>query len=101
MVVKRYLRDHIGSLQCKINYCGAQLNQQASSNQWTFSSIEVLDARLNEFVRLHHIDLSKSINYRVNQFNDRVREQQIFQQLAVCQLNSEQVGPVTKCRLNS
>lgn len=101
IVVKRYLRDHIGSLQHKINDCGAQLNRLPSTNQWTCSSLDVLETRLNEFVHLYHIDLSKLINYRVDQFNDRVREQQIFRKLSACQLKAEQVGPITEYHCNS
>lgn len=100
IVVKRYLRERIGSLQRLINSCAVQLDRQAAANQWTFSSIEMLDTRLKEFVRLHHMDLAKSINYRIHQFNDRVREQQIFQQLSTCQLSAEQVGLVIEHHLN-
>ncbi len=32
----------------------------------TFVSIEFLDHRLKEFVRLHHLDLMRTINYQIN-----------------------------------
>lgn len=99
-VIKRYVRDYLTTLQHKLDDCQTRLNQQASTDRWTLCSIEALDTRLKEFVRLHHIDLLKSINYRINQVNDRIREQQIFQRLSSCNLNAEQVRFATIDCLN-
>ena len=56
------MEGYLVSLQGKMGHCEAQLSEQLSSGQWTLSSLQTLDLRLYEFVRLHHIVLIKSIN---------------------------------------
>lgn len=51
----------------------------------------MIDLKLKDFVRLHHIDLIRQINYQVNKLKDNIREKQFFQQLSSYQLTNEQV----------
>ena len=50
-----------------------------------------MDARLNEFVRLHHIGLLRRTSYQVNRFKDEINEQRLLRQLSSLQLTNEQV----------
>ena len=90
-IIQKYVEGYLVSLQRKIGHCEVQLSEQSSSGQWTLTSLQTLDLRLYEFVRLHHIDLLKSINYRINKLNDSIYEKQLSDQLSSCRLSVEQV----------
>ena len=90
-IIQKYVERYLVSLQGKIGHCDVQLCEQSSSDQWTLSSLQTLDLRLYEFVRLHHIDLLKSINYRINKLNDSIYEKQLYEQLSSYHLSVEQV----------
>jgi hypothetical protein len=51
----------------------------------------VIDLRLNEFVRLHHLDLIRLMNNKVNRFRDHLQGKKLSQQLDGCHLTLEQV----------
>ena len=57
----------------------------------TLSPLEIIDERLKEFVRLHHIDLVRTINYQVTKLKDNISEKQLFEQLSYYYLTMEQV----------
>jgi hypothetical protein len=72
----------------------SDLLQQLTSASRTLpflSSIEIIDQRLKEFVRLHHFDLVRTIYYQMNKFKDMMQEKTLFQQLSSLHLSSEQV----------
>ena len=66
--------------------------EQSSSFPLIFlSSLETTDLRLKEFIRLHHFDLLRTVNYQVNKFKDIIYESYLFQQLSSFDLSLEQV----------
>ena len=76
----------------KINQSTNELMTQSSSCPSTLpSSLEIIDQRLKEFVRLHHIDFMRTINYRINKWKDQIYEKQLFKQLSYYYLTTEQV----------
>ena len=79
-------------LQKKIEQSTKELSTQSTlSCPEIFIPIEFLDQRLKEFVRLHHIDLMRTINYQINRFKDIIHDQQLFQQVSSFHLTTEQV----------
>jgi hypothetical protein len=56
----------------------------------TLSLINI-ESRLTEFVRIHHFDLTRKVNYHINQFKDCIREKQLDEQLYSHSLTKEQV----------
>ena len=57
----------------------------------TNMSLEIIDQRLNEFVRLHHLDLLRQVNYCMNKLRDDLRGKQLLQELSSYLLTDEQV----------
>jgi hypothetical protein len=78
-------------LRYKIDQYTNELTVQSSSCPSTLSTLEVIDHRLKEFVRLHHIDILRIINYQVNKLKGNIYEKQIFKQLSSYYLTAEQV----------
>jgi hypothetical protein len=78
-------------LRNKIDQYTIELRTQASSCPSTLSSLEIIDQRLKEFVRLHHISLLKTISYQLNKLKDNIYEKQLSKQLACYCLTTEQV----------
>jgi hypothetical protein len=78
-------------LRYKIDQYTNELTVQSSSCPSTLSTLEVIDQRLKEFVRLHHIDMLKIISYQVNKLKGNIYEKQIFKQLSSYYLTAEQV----------
>ena len=56
-IIQEYLRDYLISLQNKIDQYKTDLSTQIVSYPTTLPSLEIMDERLTEFVRLHHCDL--------------------------------------------
>jgi hypothetical protein len=54
-------------------------------------SLEIIDPRLNEFVRLHHLDLKRQINYHISKLRGHMHEKQLVQELSSYSLTNEQV----------
>lgn len=53
--------------------------------------LSLIESQLKEFVRLHHLDLTRKINFQINKFKDHIREKELFQQLSSYPLTNEQV----------
>ena len=51
----------------------------------------MIDQRLKEFVRLHHIDLLQTVTYQLNKLKNKINENQLIKQLSVYNLTTEQV----------
>ncbi|CAF4187077.1 unnamed protein product, partial [Adineta steineri] len=49
-----------------------------------------IESQLKKFVRLHHLDLSRKINFQINTFQDHIREKELFQLLLLYPLTNEQ-----------
>jgi hypothetical protein len=93
--IQKYLEDYLILLQNKINQYSIELTTQSLSCPKTLSSSSSLkafiDKKLKEFVRLHHLDLTRQINYQVNKLKDNIREKELFQELSSYPLTNEQV----------
>ena len=50
-----------------------------------------MNQRLEEFVRLHHLDLLRTINYQVNQFHDHIHINELSKQLSSLHLTVKQL----------
>ena len=69
-IIQKYLEDYLILLRNKIDQYTTELMTQSSSCPSTMlSSLEIIDQRLKEFVRLHHLDLLRTINYQMNKLN--------------------------------
>jgi hypothetical protein len=92
-IIQKYLEDYLILLQNKINQYTIELMTQSSSYPMTFlpRSRERIDQRLKEFVRLHHLDLTRQINYHINKLKDNIRGKQLFHELSSYTLTNEQV----------
>ncbi len=72
----------------RINQYTIELTTQSLScpktliTQTSTISLEIIDQRLNEFVRLHHLDLVRQINYHIRKLRDSIREKQPVQELS-------------------
>ena len=90
-MIQKYHEDYLIFLQYKIKQCVDELNTQASCWPLTLPSMEAVDMRLKEFIRLHHLDLSRTINYQINRFKDKIQQTQLLQQLSSYHLTTEHV----------
>ncbi|CAF1531351.1 unnamed protein product, partial [Adineta steineri] len=75
-----------------------ELAVQSSSSSYpsTLNPLENIDKRLQEFVRLHHLDLLRTVNYQTNTLNDKIYEKQLFKQLSYYYLTSEQFQEIDR-----
>ena len=44
------------------------------------NGLKIIDQRLKEFVRLHHLDLMRTIKYQMNKLKDNIYEKELSQQ---------------------
>jgi len=95
-VIQKHLEDYVLLLQNKINQFKRELITQALSCPTSFESIQIIDQRLKEFVRLHHIDLLRTVSYQINKLKNKIYEKQLLQQLSAYNLTTEQVSILTK-----
>ena len=51
----------------------------------------MVESSLKDFVRLHHLDITRKINFQINQFKAQIHEKELFQQLVSYSLTEEQV----------
>lgn len=56
-----------------------------------FVNKEKLDIRLYSYVRLHHLDFVRLIQYQVTRFRDEIQEKRALQQLEKISFTNEQV----------
>ena len=90
-VIQKYLQHYVTLLANKINEYQNQLNTQKSSCPATLPSPEIFDKQLKEFVRLHHCDLLRKVNYQIGQLNTKILIQRFSQQLSSFNLTTTQV----------
>ena len=60
------------------------------------ADVETIDLRLHEFVRLHHVDLMRLIQYQINRFRDEIEEKRLLEQLVQYSFSKEQVRRLKK-----
>ena len=90
-VIQNYLEDYVTLLGNRIDQFSTNLMTQTSFCPSTLCPLEVIDIRLKEFVRLHHIDLICRINYKVNKAKSNTHGKQLFKQLSYYYLTTEHV----------
>ena len=90
-IIQKYLEDCVILIHNKIEQYTTELMTLSSSYPLTLPPLELIDKRLKEFVRLHHIDLIRTINYQINKFKDQIHEKQLFQHFSSYHLGTEQV----------
>ena len=95
-IIQKYLEDYLILLQNRMNQYKIELTTQALSCPVTLitqstMSLEIIDQKLNEFVRLHHLNLERHINYHISKLRGLIREKQLVQELSSYPLTNEQV----------
>ena len=87
----QYIEDYLNVLNEKMTRYETELRQHLYAHSDISLTLEMIDVRLKEFVRLHHLDLIRLTNYQVNRFNDQLQEKWLSQQLVTCHFTLEQV----------
>ncbi|CAF4011185.1 unnamed protein product, partial [Adineta steineri] len=87
--IENYVKDHLNQLQYKFDQSTTQLINQALSCPKSME-LSLIESQLKKFVRLHHLDLSRKINFQINTFQDHIREKELFQLLLLYPLTNEQ-----------
>ena len=95
-IIQSYLEDYVILLQNRMNEYTVELTTQSLSCPVTLltkisMSLEMLDQRLNDFVRLHHLDLKRQVNYHISKLRDTIREKELVQESSLYPVTSEQV----------
>ena len=90
-VIQKYLQDYMTLLGNKIDQYKNELNAQLSSYPRVLPSLEIIDQQLKEFVRLHHCDLLRKVNYQIAQLNTTILIHRFSQQLSSFNLTTTQV----------
>ena len=88
-------------LENKIHEYENQLHTQISSCPATLPSLEIIDKHLKEFVRLHHCDLLRKVNYQICQLNTNILIHRFSRQLSSFHLTTTQVlASISKSNLS-
>ena len=88
--VKLFLEDYIAQLEEKLDLLEAAIVTQALSCPQTME-LASIESKLTEYVRLHHVDLKRKMNFRINHFKKEVEEKEFFEYLSSSSLTVEQV----------
>lgn len=91
-VVQKYIEEFLMLLRDKIDEYTTELTNQSLSWPATLSPLDIIDGRLKEFVRLHHLDLVRAIRYRIHQFKADIHEKQLGKELSYYFPNDAQVS---------
>ena len=88
--VENFLQEYLHQLQQQLDQCTTELISQAVSCPKSIP-LSLMESPLQEFVRLHHLDLNRRINFQINTFRDHIHEQELCQQLSSYPLTHKQV----------
>ena len=97
--IQKYVTNYLLLLQKQIDCCTTELTAQLTTCPSTLYSLEMIDQRLKDFVRLHHIDLSRTINYQVNKLHNHIHINKLSKQLFSFPLTTKQVFPIIKTEI--
>ncbi|CAF4750370.1 unnamed protein product [Rotaria socialis] len=97
-LTETFFNKLVNQIQHTVDQCTTELLSQSLSCPKTLL-LSHIESRLVEFVRLHHIDLIRKLNYQVNKFKDLIRETQLFETLSSYSLTNEQKQAVD-CLIN-
>ena len=89
--IQKSLEEYLILLKKRINQHENELMMQSSSCPTTLYSLEKIDQRLKDFVRLHHIDLVRTVNYQKNKLKDIIYEKRLLNQISSYHLTELQV----------
>jgi len=64
---------------------------QSTISPSTLFPLDIIDQRLKEFIRLHHLDLLRTIKHQIGKLNDTINIDRFSKQLLVFHLTPEQV----------
>ena len=67
------------------------LSCPATLRMKTSMSLKMIARNLNDFVRLHHLDLTRQVNYHISKLRASVREKELVQESSLYPVTSEQV----------
>lgn len=95
-IVQMYLEDYLILLQNRMNQYAVEITTQSVSCPVGFltktgMSLEMLDAALNDFVRLHHLHLKREVNYQISRLRDAIRVKELDEESSLYPITSEQV----------
>ncbi len=96
-VIRKCLEDYLILLRKKIDQYTTELRTQSTSCPSTLRRLEIIDSRLKEFVRLHHLDLLRKINYQISKLNSNIYIEKFAMQLSSFRLTTKQIQHI---RLN-
>ena len=88
---ERFLQEYLQQLQAKFVQYSIQLSTQALSCPKSMD-LSFIENSLKEFVRLHHLDLTRKVYYQTNQFKSFIHEKELFQLLSLYPFTNEQVS---------
>ncbi len=90
-IIQKYLADYVLLLQSKVDQFTTELMAQSGTCPSTLPPLEIIDPRLKEFVRLHHLDLLRTINYQISKLNSNILIKKFSKQLSTYRLTPKQV----------
>ncbi|CAF4352917.1 unnamed protein product, partial [Rotaria magnacalcarata] len=99
--IQKSLEEYLILLKNRINQHENELMIQLSSCPTTLHSLETIDQRLKEFVRLHHIDLVRTVNYQKHKLKDIIYEKRLFNQLSsyhLAEVQHQAIDQITTIR---
>jgi len=64
---------------------------QSTLCQSSLPRLEIIDPKLKEFVHLHHLDLLRTINYRIYKLNSNIHIEKFSKQLSSFHLPTKQI----------
>ncbi len=90
-IIQKYLTDYVLLLQNKVDQLTTELMTQSRTCPSALPPLEIIDQRLKEFVRLHHLDLLRTINYQKSKLNTDILIKKFTKQLSAYCLTAKQV----------
>ena len=96
--ITQWLTEAINYLTNRQEQCSNKLKQHLDKGLCTLSTLNV-DESLRSFVKLHHLDLKRSINHRTQLFRNQIREKTYEEQLYSHKFTEKQVCLFFSCSL--
>ncbi|CAF4532244.1 unnamed protein product [Rotaria socialis] len=99
--IQKSLEEYLILLKSRINQHENELMMQLSSCPTTLHSLEMIDQRLKEFVRLRHVDLVRTVNYQKHELKDIIYEKRLFNQLSsyhLAEVQHQAIDQITTIR---
>jgi hypothetical protein len=90
-VIQQYLEDYLKLLLKKIDQYTTELIAQSTLCPSTLPRLETMDTKLKEFVRLHHLNLLRTIHYQIGKLNININIKKFSKQLSLFHLMTKRV----------